>query len=1368
LDKIEQKITQKDILIVSGVGGVGKTSVIKNLYLRFKNRIPFYVFKAKEFDVNKLSELLSNFRDFLNAHREEDLKIIVIDSCEKVLELKNTDPLKEFVALLVENNWKLIFTTRNNYLEDINYEFVEIHQITPFNINIEDLPLQQLENLSQRYDFVLPEDHKILDLIKNPFYLNEYLKFYDKEETLDYVAFKKKLWNRIIRRSKPIREQRFLEIAFQIADSSLFYFMPQSSDQIIEEFVSDGVLGYETAGYFITHDIYEEWAIERIIEREFVNKSSNQDFFRKIGESLPIRRCFRNWISEKLLLEDPSIKEFIEQIIQDAEIQSFWIDEVLVSILLSDYAETFFEMFSEQLDNQNLKKLTFLLRIACKEVDHDFLKHLGIKIVDKLSTELIFTKPRGKGWQCLIEFIFNNLERIGIENIHFVLPVVHDWNSKNKQGETTKRSSIIALKYYQSVLKEDIYISSEEDHQEKLFQTIIYGASEIKDILVAIFDEVLNNKWNRHRDPYYKFIKAILSKIEYNSEVIIALPEYVLKLADLFWSKIPVEKESRYSFDIGIEHHFGIIDGHQDYFPASSYQTPIYWLLKVSLKETVEFILSFTNKTVDSYAKSKLAQHEVKEINLYFEDGETTNQFVSSRLWNSYRGTQVCPDIFESIHMALEKFFLEAAKHVDSQVLQSWLLYLLKHARSASISSVVSSIVLAFPDKTFEIAKVLFKTKDFFIFDTERFLHDRSAKSLYSIGYGMNFRHQVHQDERIKTCDDKHRESSLETLALTYQFFKSKDISEEEVEIRQKTIWGIFDDYYMELNEKSQDTNYDKTWRLYLARMDRRKMAPSVEEEEGQITINFNPQIDPDLKDYSEKAVSTGSELMRYSSLNLWAVHKMKNDDEYKKYDQYNSNPLLALKEVKEIIECLHTSPNREFFLFNHAIPGHACSVLIRDHLKDMSQDEQEFCKDVILGVAYSSLSENYTYQISDGVESAISVLPVLLKEFPEEKKVIKTLLLVTLFNQYPIGNYCEFADYSKNAIMNSLWDISSDDAHSLLLGYLLLKPRHEQVRDKMREKNRKKGIYQSPVEHRLIKVFLRLYQSDLFKIVNNNIRIDDIDLTTLDLNALRIAFELIPVNSCYPEIKALAEQIITVFARDLLSNKREDRVDYSVERDFLKKLAFLVLNSSEQQEINNYLAPFITNFNNTEPMANLFKELISQQDKLLKYDNFWNTWNLFFKSIVDLCKTQSSYWYTDQIVKSYLFAHTPWREEAKEWHSLRENNKIFFKKIAENIGHSPEVLYSIAKLLNGIGSKYLNQGIMWISGMLRDNKSLWSDKLDNDTVYYLERDMRKFIFLNREQIRRTKQLKQDVLLVLDFLIEKGSVTGYMLRESIL
>jgi len=344
--------------------------------------------------------------------------------------------------------------------------------------------------------------------------------------------------------------------------------------------------------------------------------------------------------------------------------------------------------------------------------------------------------------------------------------------------------------------------------------------------------------------------------------------------------------------------------------------------------------------------------------------------------------------------MALEKFLLELAKNSESEILEKWLLYLLKNTRSASITAIVVSIALAFPDKTFNIAKVLFQTKEFFTYDTHRMALEETAKGLYGIGYGYNAKRDFYINERIKTCEDKHRKMSLEGLALYYQVFRNEQISEEEANKRQQVIWDIFDEYYKNLPNETEESEFDKTWRLYLARMDNRKMTPEIEEKRDHILIKFTTKLSSKLKKYSETSTNEISEKMKYMPLKMWASYKMKNDDQYKQFKQYN-DPKLVFKEIKEVIEGFK-SKDREFYLFYHSIPGDTCSVLVRDYSKDLSKNEINYCKDIILEIASSSLRDSYGYQLGDGVESSISVLPILMNEFPEEKENIKFILLLT------------------------------------------------------------------------------------------------------------------------------------------------------------------------------------------------------------------------------------------------------------------------------------------------------------------------------------------------------------------------------------
>lgn len=1369
-------ITQANqVSILSGTGGVGKTAVIKKLYEQLKEKSLFYVFKANEFELTKLNDLFKDFSfyDFSEAHKNETNKTIVIDSSERLLDLQNTEPFKEFLSELINNNWKVIFTTRDNYLEDLNYQFLEIYRIAAHNISINNLNQDELIAISDKYSFLLPKDQKLLELIKNPFYLEEYLSFYKENEELKYSEFRNKLWNKNIKKSKPERERCFLEIAFERASKGQFYVNPNFNSEILGKFVEDGILGYEVPGYFITHDIYEEWAIERFIEGKFVNKSDNTSFFESIGQSLPVRRCFRSWLSEKLLLEAEDAKEFIQEIIQSEKIEAFWKDEIFVSVLLSNYSKVFFNKFENELisnDQELLKKLTFILRIACKEVDDDFFKLIGIKNQNLFTFKYVFTKPRGQGWSELIKFVFENLDSIGIKNINFVLPVIHDWNSKFKTGETTKLSSQIALKYYEWAIAEDVYFSR-DDFGKKLIQCIVYGSLEIKEELSSIFDKIIKNEWKSHRSPYHDLSKFILTELE-GFTICSVLPTKVLQLADLFWTYTPQKDDIYSSGRMDLEESFDIENDYLEYHPSSSYQTPIYTLLKSSLKETIDFIIKFTNKSVTKFASSRIGKIETKEIDVIINEKKKTRQFISNRIWCIYRGTQVGTHLLESMHMALEKFFLENGKNTDAKTLESWLLYLLENTNSASISAVVTSLVLAYPDKTYNIAKILFQNKEFFFYETTRMVLDQSHKSqllIFKRSFGFNSQNELHENDRITACDDKHRKWSLESLCLNYQFFRNESISEEESSNRQKEIWAILDSFYSDLPNESEQSNTDKTWRLYLARMDKRKMNITTEKTDEGVAIQFNPQLESSLKEFSEKSQEESFKDMKHISLRLWADCKFRNDEKYKQY-KYAENHKLAFDEAKNIYKKLCDSlVDENYVLFNRSIPVIVSCVLLRDYFDELSDEDKTFCKDLVLDVSAASLYENYRYQLDDGVHESFSVLPLILDRYPHEKDKIKFILLIGLFNESHVGGMLSNEKFSAFPILaiHELWATHFDDAQSLLLGYMLVKPRYDHLLELTRRENYKKGIYDFD-GNQLKESFLEKNKSLIKKIIDNKVSLSDLDIhEEIDLHTLNVGFRLILSTSANQDQKVIVNKIITSFAEKLTEESRDDKIDFAVKHDFLEKYAHFVLSSSKD-EIIDLLNPFIENFKASKNTSELLQQFVIAEDRLNTPDIFWIVWDVFKEKIFKASEGGERYGYVEEIIQSYLFARCPWKETTKSWHSLQDCNKPFFHEVSLKIGHCPSTLYSISKLLNDIGSNYLDDGVIWIFNILDKNKTFNNDRLHENTIYYIESLIRKYIFINREKIKKTRSLKNKILVILDFLVTEGSVVGYMLRESIL
>lgn len=1364
-------------LIISGEGGTGKTALIKELYGEKGKNDAFYVHKATEFSVSSLNVFLSGvfLKDFIGAHEGADNKTVVIDSAEHLLALENTDPIKEYLSNLIKAGWRVWFTTRNTYLDDLIFQLYEVYKISFKSVHLENLNEDTLFELAKKHNFVIPDDKRLKALILTPFYLREYLKHYQDNKGASYFEFKESLWPRVIAKRSPQREQFFIHLAKERANSGRFFVNPDhsySNETVEKSLVSDGIISYEsTRGYFITHDIYEEWALDKFVESNYLSSENAEIFFDRIQQSLPIRRVFRRWLSEKLSAANEEVSHLIVETLSSHKISNLWKDEVLISMLLSDYSDYFFTVNKDLLledDFRLLKRICLLTRIGCKEIDNNLFDKLGVRTPDILSMEYIITKPKGNGWKSLVKFIFDNIEKIGIDNLNFALPVLYDWNSHNKSGDATKYSSLIALSFYKSVIENDVYIR-DDGLSKELILTILYGVGEIKIELEAIIDEIILNKWKRNNDPYHLMSEFILTKMECFN-VAMEIPEKVIALAKCLWVYEPPENHDYfYGAGIEIDHEFGVENGHQDYFPASAYQTPIYALLKTNLELTLNFITDLINYASKKYEESSLDKGQIETATLLLDDGKKVDLPISNRLWCMYRGTQVNPDLLESILMSLERFFLERGKNTKSETLEFYLNYILSRSESSALVAVVASIVCAFHEKTFNVAKTLFRTKEFFFYDTSRMILDQTHKTqLTSLkNFSINRMNELHENERISACDQKHRKKSLENIALQYQFFRTEEVSEEESEKRLREIWGIWDVHYKNLPDKELENHRDKTWRLYLARMDKRKMSPEAKEMENGIAIEFNPEIDPELKEYSETSQREASRPFTHSGLKIWADSRLYNRDNYKKYESYENDPLTALGEAKEIWNQLSEGCMAEELQFDRATPSYVCAVLLRDFKEKLGKTELEFCREVIFEYANIVNNDDYIHQIGDGLVPALFVLPKLIEDFPDERLTIKLLLIKALMrhDQITMMGVDRINSVAIKAVQH-LWKNEPEFMNSLYIGYLVIAQKYRDVRDRLRQEAYKQHKYEidnNDFEQELFKELERVLNSIEDETITESV-IDNIE--SIDNDILITAFQLAPLDGEHNKPVPFVEEIIRIISQQLLSPDREDRIDYTFRYDFLKHYARFILHIGNSEK-DKYLRYFTDNFTLSEGVADLLNEFVSAEDLLNMPDSFWYVWNRFKDHIVDSINSQGWKHDKERIVESFLFGRVPWKNEAMTWHTFSPENKAFFDDLSGRIGGEPSFIYSISKLLCGIGSEFLDDGIYWISSAIKTFDIDISKDKSGNTIFYLERYMRRYLFKNHDKVRRTPNLRAKSMVVLDFLVEQNSITGYLLREDV-
>lgn len=87
--------------------------------------------------------------------------------------------------------------------------------------------------------------------------------------------------------------------------------------------------------------------------------------------------------------------------------------------------------------------------------------------------------------------------------------------------------------------------------------------------------------------------------------------------------------------------------------------------------------------------------------------------------------------------------------------------------------------------------------------------------------------------------------------------------------------------------------------------------------------------------------------------------------------------------------------------------------------------------------------------------------------------------------------------DYSTNVILNNLWKTHPEDAHSLFLGFLLLKPKYENLIDEIRKENIKNEVYDFTIKE-VFEAFEKRYEEEIDSVIFNRLKYSDIKKLSL------------------------------------------------------------------------------------------------------------------------------------------------------------------------------------------------------------------------------------------------------------------------------
>ena len=170
LSTLRQTLTSSPLVMISGEAGVGKTAVVKDFYGDVQGSAPFFVFKANELNISHVNQLFSDYGDFtlsdlVNEFRNVNEKYVVVDSAEKLSDVERPEVFFELLSTLIREGWKVVFTTRLSYLDDLRSAFIQIYRTTFEPLNIPPLSDEELQTFAETYDFALPDSVRVRKII---------------------------------------------------------------------------------------------------------------------------------------------------------------------------------------------------------------------------------------------------------------------------------------------------------------------------------------------------------------------------------------------------------------------------------------------------------------------------------------------------------------------------------------------------------------------------------------------------------------------------------------------------------------------------------------------------------------------------------------------------------------------------------------------------------------------------------------------------------------------------------------------------------------------------------------------------------------------------------------------------------------------------------------------------------------------------------------------------------------------------------------------------------------------------------------------------------------------------------------------------
>ena len=1375
IERISDSINNSQITIVSGKPGVGKTAVVKDLLKKdFPNAIVI-VFRADQFSVPTLANVLSNIGinepidDIFSCVSLIPEKIVFVDSFEKLLESDPECAFRQFLTLIkIYPDVKVVLSTRKYALDLLSLKF-DIGCNNQQIIEIPQLDENELLIASQKYPNLnaLLENEKIKQLLQCPKYLDFALRAIDKAKNdlsnLTVSGFKDLLWNVLVvdaqntKNGLPIkREKAFMNIAVKRAKEMKLFTRPDDgidADALVC-LENDEIVFQENTNrrYSPTHDILEDWALERYVSEKYDEYSSPEDFFVNLGNEPAIRRAFRLWVEDYLTDNNDKLVELIRELLSDNTIERYWADELLISVFRSDNCAYFFEAFEKDLllDNGTfLNKCLHVIKTCCKEM--------------AIVGDNTFLIPIGDGWKCALSFIRNHVEQLdGIR-----MPIISfmvDWYNKlllkyNDVGKEEQSAAKSIVLYYIGEIENASLVLDNNEFYEKSLISILFDLAAIsKEEIISLVNKCYEHKKSKHswklQSFYEKVKERVLSGVG-NVHFVNELPELIIEVAWKEWKYTPIEN-SHDDYALLLPHQlhederWGINIDHE-FFPSGIYKTPFYNLLSYHLKNGLVFIVDFVNYAVEFYAKTAENQYKRKigKVNVVIDEKTTDIKYACAELWMIFRGFSVTSHLLESLLMSLEKYLLEIARMGNEKcrsILKYIFNYIIKNSNNVAPLAVLSSVTMAYPNEVGAAMIPLFTVKEFYKWDLERASHEYYPMAPY------DYRIPFAQKERYKSNQLSHRKKyarGLMDFVVDYQF---------NIRVLNKELFSVFD----MLNRESQKSD-DVVWKKNLLEIDiRNHSIGKYDSKLGGYPIS--PKYNKEVRDFIQ---SNQDERIQYQTSSMYAMELEKAWDgvDTISFEKWNECYTYYTKDKTNALS------NR--LLVDRPITL-AC-IGLRDFSNELLQEQKKWCIGIISNTVNSIIHSTYNYGFNINIsynitekEIALSSFHLLLQNADSQDDVnaivvLLVYILIAPFSDHEIDKNSQyfretfFAHYPQIAkrvwlILIELAEYRKAQPCTQYAKQSNVQNEYDFICDKVTDLELKLDLSRISIEKCDSFVLYRVFAS-------TPIHFDDVDYYGFIMHMLPTLIEGIAkgdeeaINSLnYYNEKTDIEQYLALCFLD--SDFKYSVPLFKMFIEFaLKHKSTIRYGRDALSEFFNYTLDFfvIKLYDNGNLKIATYKEQV---------DRFWTLWDVFD----GLTAGTPEHPIIQKLLLDirFLSFDDKGNPNEKDWEVL-ENKKEFYKRVLMKKGNT--FVTSAIKLFSTVGNKaFMPDGISWITELLKSNPSLCRCLM----TQHSERMIKRLFYEHIATIKSDRKLINDYLWILNKMVEQGSSTAYFIRENVI